>query len=298
MGATAVGKTSLSLRLANELDGEIVSADSRLFYKGMDIGTAKPDSAARKLVPHHLIDICDPHETLTLADYQQRAYQAIRHIQRQERLPILVGGTGQYVKAVIEGWGIPRVPPRPELRKALATMPGAELARWLAELDPAAAEKLEPRNIRRIIRALEVTLVKGRPISDLQRKKPQPWRIAQIGLTCDRETLYQRIDKRVEEMMTAGLLAEVKRLREAGYDRLLPALSGLGYKQLWGYLEGELSLAEAIERIKFDTHRFARQQATWFRNDDPAITWFDLREADVETAVLEHVCSWLSQDSI
>jgi tRNA dimethylallyltransferase len=292
LGQTAVGKTSLSLQLAQELNGEIISADSRLFYRGMDIGTAKPTATEQAQAPHHLIDLCTPDETITLGGYQRRAYQTIEYVLANGRLPILVGGTGQYVKAVVEGWGIPEVPPHPRLRAVLAQLPGPELARWLAVLDPDAAQKHDPRNLRRVIRALEVTLVTGRPISELQRKTPPPYRICQIGLTRPREELYARIDTRVDQMMDQGLLAELGKLRGLGYGRSLPSMSGLGYRQLWAYLEGEMSLEEAVERIKFETHRFARHQANWFQPDDPAITWF-VMEDGVETAVIHHVQQWL-----
>jgi len=294
VGQTAVGKTAVSLQLATAFNGEIISADSRLFYRGMDVGTAKPPPAERAQIPHHLIDICQPDETLTLGEYQDLAYAAITAVHQSGRLPILVGGTGQYVQAVVQGWGIPRVPPQPELREALAQMGGAELARWLTALDAAASAKIEPRNVRRVIRALEVTLVSGRPISELQRKQPPPYNICQIGLRRERAALYARIDQRIEAMMAAGLLAEVAALREKGYGRSLPAMSGLGYQQLCVYLDGEMTLDEAVERIKFETHRFARQQNTWFRADDPAIAWFDMENAGVETAVLAFVNRWLN----
>lgn len=297
VGQTAVGKTGLSLQLAAELNGEIISADSRLFYRGLDIGTAKPTTAERALIRHHLIDICEPDEIVTLAEYQRLAYAAIDGVLARDRLPILVGGTGQYVKAVVEGWGIPKVPPQPRLRRALARLGGEELARWLSELDPEAAGKIDPRNVRRVIRALEVTLVRGRPISELQRKIPPPYDICMIGLTRDRELLYDRIDKRVEAMMQSGFLGEMERLYQAGYSRQLPALSGLGYRQLYAYFDGQMSLEEAVDRIKFETHRFARQQATWFRQDDPRIHWFDLGEEGVEAAILTTIRTWLKNDS-
>ncbi len=294
VGPTAVGKTALSLHLARRFNGEIVSADSRLFYRGLDIGTAKPAPAERAVAPHHLIDVCEPDETLSLGEYQRLAYRAIDDILDRERLPILVGGTGQYVWAVVEGWGIPEVSPRPRLRAALEGLAPGEPARWLAALDPTAAGRIDPRNLRRIIRALEVTLVTGRPISELQRKTPPPYDIRIIGLARGRGPLYERIDARVAAMMAEGLLDEVRRLRDAGYDRELPSMSGLGYRQLLAHLAGEMTLDEAVERVKFETHRFARQQATWFRRDDPRITWFDLdREADPERVVAA-VEEWLS----
>ena len=299
LGPTAVGKTALSLQIAEQFNGEIISADSRLFYRGMDIGTAKPSAAEQAQAPHHLIDICNPDETLTLGEYQRLAYRTIDSVLENGRLPILVGGTGQYVKAVVEGWGIPEVPPHPDLREALESMGGPELARWLQRLDPTAAERIDARNVRRVVRALEVTLVTGQPITDLQRKTPPPYDIKMIGLIRDRETLYQRIDQRVDQMMTAGLVAELEGLRQAGYGRSLPAMSGLGYQQLWAYLEGEMTLDEAVERIKFETHRFARQQNTWFGQDDPCIEWFELGGDGGETAVanqtvIAHIQSWLN----
>jgi tRNA dimethylallyltransferase len=289
VGQTAVGKTALSLQLATQFSGEVISADSRLFYRGMAIGTAKPTLAERTAVPHHLIDICNPEETLSLGAYQKLAYEVIERVQGNGRLPILVGGTGQYVRAVVEGWGIPKVAPKPELRAALAALAGDEAVRWLRALDPTAAARIDPRNTRRVIRALEVALVSGRPISELQRKTPPPYDICQIGLYRERADLYARIDARVERMMAEGLLAEVERLRERGYGRQLPAMSSLGYQQLWAYLDGEMSLEEAVTRIKFETHRFARHQATWFRRDDPSITWFDATQPDLETAVSEFI---------
>lgn len=295
VGQTAVGKTALSLLLAAQFNGEIISADSCLFYRGMDIGTAKPSLAERTAVPHHLIDICNPDETLSLGAFQKLAVEVIGTVHGNGRLPILVGGTGQYVKAVVEGWGIPEVAPRPPLRAALEQMGGNELARWLKMLDPVTAVRLDSRNVRRVIRALEVTLVTGRPISQLQKKNPPPYQLGMIGLYRERAEQYARIDARVEQMMAEGLLAELERLKEMGYGRRLPAMSSLGYQQLWAYLDGEMTLAEAVARIKFETHRFARHQAAWFHRDDPAINWFDASQPDVATAVAGYVAGWLAE---
>ena len=293
MGPTAVGKTALSLRLARQFDGEIISADSRLFYRGLDVGTAKPTAAEQAAAPHHLIDLCRPDETLSLGQYQRLAYRVIDTIHTRGRLPILAGGTGQYVWAVVEGWGIPEVAPRPALRAALEALGPDEAARWLAALDPAAAGRIDPRNARRVIRALEVTLVTGQQMSELQRKSPPPYDTLIVGLARDRRSLYERIDARVDGMMAAGLLDEVMRLRDAGYDRHLPSMSGLGYRQLLAHLAGEMTLAEAVERIKFETHRFARQQATWFRADDQRIAWFDPATTNDEE-IITYVEKWLT----
>ena len=279
VGPTAAGKTALSIELAEAARGEIVSADSRQIYRGMDIGTAKVTAAERARVPHHLLDVVTPDRVLSLAEYQALAYAAIADIHARGRLPFLVGGTGQYIQAVVEGWSIPAVAPHPELRaelEAKASAEGAEaLHGWLAALDPAAATRIDYRNIRRVIRALEVCLVTGQPITELQRKNPPPFDILQIGVTRPRPELYARIDARVDQMMAAGLLDEVRSLNAAGYAWELPAMTGLGYRQIGEYLRAEVSLDEAIARIKQGTRRLVQQQYNWFRPTDPAIRWVD-----------------------
>lgn len=279
VGPTAAGKTELSLALAEALGGEIVSADSRQIYRGMDIGTAKATAEERARIPHHLLDVVAPDQVLTLAEYQQLAYAAIADIGRRGRLPFLVGGTGQYVQAVVEGWSIPAVAPQAALRAELEAEAGARGAEalhvWLAGLDPAAAARIDYRNVRRVIRALEVCLVAGRPISEIQRKSPPPFRTLYVGVTRPRAELYARIDTRVDRMVAQGLVAEVIRLADAGYAWDLPALTGLGYRQIGLYLRGEASLDEAIALIKKGTRRFVQQQNNWFRPKDPAIPWVD-----------------------
>lgn len=282
VGPTAVGKTALSLQIAQHFNGEIISADSRQIYRGLDIGTAKATPEERASVPHHLIDVVNPDEVLTLAEFQERAYTAIAAIQQRGLLPLLVGGTGQWVQAVVEGWGVPRVPPDPELRARLeaeaeALGPAAFHAKLVA-VDPLAAQKLDARNVRRVIRALEVYHKTGVPISQHQRKTPPPYRILQLGLTMPREALYRRIDERIDRMLTTGLLDEVKRLFEAGYGWDLPAMSGLGYRQMGQYLRGEIGLEEAVALIKKETRRFVRQQYNWFRLDESRIRWFEVPE--------------------
>ena len=295
IGPTAVGKTELSLTLAERFDGEIISADSRLFYRGMDIGTAKPSAAEQRRIPHHMIDLCNPDETITLGHYQDQVNAIIADCHQRNKLPMLVGGTGQYVKAIIEGWGIPRVGPHPALRQALEQLGLAEMVRWLTYLDPVAAERIDLQNPRRIIRALEVILVAGRPISELQAKTPPPWNIFTLGLFREREALYQRIDQRVDLMMTQGLEQEVRALLTSGYTWNLPAMSGLGYRQFEPYLNGEATLDEVVERIKFETHRFVRHQNNWFRLEDESIHWVDASADDLITTAGELVDGWKSR---
>lgn len=294
VGPTAVGKTELSIKIASEFNGEIISADSRLFYHGMDIGTDKPSPVIRERVPHHMIDICQPDETITLGYYLREVRTIIERLHNNRRIPILIGGTGQYVRAIIEGWTVPEVAPQPDLRDQLELLADGEIFRWLTFLDPAAAENIDRRNHRRIIRALEVTLVTGQPITALQGKAATGYDVKIIGLTCDRELIFRRIDARVDQMMHDGFLSEVEGLRQAGYQRDLPSMSGLGYRQLWAYLDGECTLEEAVQRIKYETHRFARQQYNWFRLDNPEIDWFNVEVCDSQYQIQEIVKDWLS----
>ncbi|MGQ9494148.1 MAG: tRNA (adenosine(37)-N6)-dimethylallyltransferase MiaA [Anaerolineae bacterium] len=296
VGPTAVGKTALAIRLADDLPVEVVSADSRQVYRYMDIGTAKPTIEERQRVRHHLLDIVDPDEAFTLAQYQQLAYAAIDDIQRRRRIPLLVGGTGLYVKAVLEGLSIPRVPPDQRLREQLCAEAAAkgyeELHRRLSELDPVAAERIDARNVRRVVRALEVCYLMGKPISSVQEVRPPPYSILSIGLTMPRSLLYQRIDERVERMVAAGVVEEVRSLVARGYSYDLPSMSGLGYRQIGMYLRGEVSLEEAVALIKRHTRRFVRHQANWFREDDPTIVWFNAAE-DISEAVLRKIKAFL-----
>ena len=289
VGPTGVGKTSFALQLAQTLRGEIVSADSRQVYRGMDIGTAKPTPSELALVPHHLIDIKAPDEEFSLADFQDRAYAAIEDIAQRKRLPFMVGGTGQYIRAVVEGWRIPRVPADPELRTQLrdqAKRHGSQsLYERLLELDPAAATFVDARNVRRVIRALEVCIRSGHPFSEQRGKEPPPYSTLQIGLTMERSALYRRADVRVDEMIASGLVEEVRSLLEKGYDWTLPAMSGLGYWQFKDYLKGSMSLDGAIALIKKETRRFIRLQHNWFRTTDPRIRWFDATRSPYSSAL-------------
>lgn len=291
VGPTGVGKSRLALHLAQGLNGEIVSADSRQIYRHMNVGTAKPISQELSLVPHHLIDTVNPDDDFSLAQYQHLACEAIENIQRRDKLAILVGGSGLYVWSVLEGWQMPAVPPDPEFRRNLqreASEIGKDkLYQELVKVDPLAAQRIDPRNVRRTIRALEVYRTTGIPFSQLQNKRAPLFGIFIVGLTADRAELYRRIDQRVDEMMKQDLVAEVKRLVDMGYDFNLPAMSGIGYQQIGMFLRGELPLEAAIQRIKFETHRFARHQYAWFRLKDNRIKWFNIQnKVESEITVL------------
>lgn len=296
VGPTGVGKSRLALHLAQGLNGEIVSADSRQIYRHMNIGTAKPISQELSLVPHHLIDTVNPDDDFSLAQYQHLACEAIENIQRRDKLAILVGGSGLYVWSVLEGWQMPAVPPDPEFRRNLqreASEIGKDkLYQELVKVDPLAAQRIDPRNVRRTIRALEVYRTTGIPFSQLQNKRAPLFGIFIVGLTADRAELYRRIDQRVDEMMKQDLVAEVKRLVDMGYDFNLPAMSGIGYQQIGMFLRGELPLEAAIQRIKFETHRFARHQYAWFRLKDNRIKWFNIQnkaESEITALVTKFV---------
>lgn len=286
LGPTAVGKTEIAIQLAERLEGEIVSSDSRLFYRSMDIGTAKPTRQEMKRIPHHLIDVADPDETWSLATFQRRAHEAIADIHQRGKLPLLVGGTGQYIRAVTQAWQIPKVQPAPALREALfdwAAEIGAEgLHARLAVLDPTAANQIDFRNLRRTVRALEVILTSGKRFSEQRNRADPPYALLQIGLTRPRGELYARIDARVDEMIRAGFIQEVEQLLAAGYSPLLPSMSAIGYRELTAYLQGKITEAEAIQEIKRSTRVFVRRQANWFKLDDPEIHWFEAGEEPLD----------------
>lgn len=281
LGPTAVGKTEIAIQLAKRLESEIVSADSRLFYRGMDIGTAKPTPQQRKQVPHHLIDVANPDQPWSLAIFQQQAHLAISIIHSKRRLPFLVGGTGQYIRAVIEGWQVPKAEPRPEMRQTLerwaAQITPLGLHHRLAILDPEAAARIEPRNLRRTVRALEVILSTGRRFSEQRQRSSTPYRTIILGLMRSRTELYARVDARIQAMLASGLVEEVQTLLERGYSPNLPTLSAIGYREIISYLQGNTTLEEAVAQIKRRTRIFVRRQANWFRSNDPNIVWFDVK---------------------
>jgi tRNA dimethylallyltransferase len=298
LGPTAVGKTGLAVTLAQAIQGEVVNADSRQIYRYLDIGTAKPTPEQRAAVPHHLLDMVDPDDNLTLAQYQKLAYDTIAAIHQRGHIPLLVGGTGQYLTAVVEGWTVPEVPPNLALRaelEAFAANQGSEaLHQRLQQLDPTAAAGIHHHNVRRIVRALEVCLETGQPISELQRKQPPLYTIQQYGLTLDRAELYERSDRRIDDMLAQGFLAEVQTLLDKGYSRRLPSMSGLGYRELAAHLLDGLPLAEAVSATKIATHDFIRRQYTWFRGHDTGILWHNINDMN-STTLITSVTDWLQK---
>jgi tRNA dimethylallyltransferase len=300
VGPTGVGKSHLALEIAKYFSGEIVNADSRQVYRHMDIGTAKPSAEELASVPHHLYNLINPDEDFSLAHYQEQASQCIREVQSRGNLPILVGGSGQYVWAVLEGWEIPRIAPDLKYREKLETMAAEDgpdlLYEQLQNLDPQAAQKIDNRNVRRVIRALEVIHQAKVPFSKLQTKKAPAFQTLIIGLTQERARLYRRIDSRVEEMVQKGLISETKKLQSTGFDLKLSSLNSIGYKQIATLLEGQITEEEAVRQIKVDTHRFVRHQYAWFRLKDSRIHWFDVN-GNFEPEVLALMANFLESFS-
>jgi tRNA dimethylallyltransferase len=297
VGPTAAGKSALALRLAQRLNGEIVNGDSRLVYRGMDIGTAKPSPEERALVPHHLVDILDPDEPFSLAIYLTQARRAIDAVHARGGLPFLVGGTGQYIWGLLEGFRAPQVPPNAALRASLEAQAIEEghQALWqrLHDVDPIAASRIDPRNVRRVVRAMEVYRETGISFSQAQRREPPPYRTLVLGLTMERTRLYQRIDGRVEAMVEAGWPQEVSRLLEEGYSPALPSMSTLGYRDMAAHVLGDLSMEEVVLRVKSATHRFARRQYAWFRPRDPRIHWLDGEWEEAASATMHKIEGFL-----
>ncbi len=288
VGPTAVGKTRLSLELAEAFGGEIVNADSRQVYRGMDIGTSKATAEERRRVAHHLLDVRDPDEEFNLAHFLELADKAIADVHGRGRLPILVGGSGQYVWALLEGWQVPAVPPDSALRADLelqAERRGAwALYQLLSAVAPDAARNVDPKNARRIIRALEIHFSLGKKADAGRVKKPREERLLVLGLTMERGELYRRIDERVEQMLRDGFVDEVKGLQEKGYGGELPSMSGVGYQELALHLRGEMELGEAAQQTKYRTHRIARHQYAWFRREDARIRWLESDGSEPEKA--------------
>ena len=285
-GPTAVGKTAFSISLAEEIGGEIISADSMQVYRGMDIGSAKASPEERSRVPHHLIDVIEPTEEFNIVRFQELAKAAVKDIHGRGKIPIIVGGTGFYIQSVLYDIAFEENGPDRSYRAMLYERAGREgpeaLHEELARLDPVSALAIPANNVKRVARALEYYHDTGSPISvhnEQERKKESPYDFRYFVLTMDRRRLYERIGTRVDRMMEEGFLDEVKRLRELGCERNMTSMQGLGYKQLFAYLEGEGTLEEAVEKTKAETRHFAKRQLTWFRRERDTI-WIDTEKED------------------
>ena len=301
VGPTAAGKSRLALALARRFDGEIINADSRQVYRQMDIGTAKPSPTEQEQVRHHLIDISDIGDDFNLASFLSLARAAIQDISDRCRLSVVAGGSGQYVWGLVEGWQVPSAPPHPQFRRDMleeAQRNGPmSVYQQLQLADPDRAAQLDPRNLRRVIRALEVFYFQ-QPSAAVPKQEHQPLEnCLVIGLTMDRESLYLRIDQRVDYMLASGLLEEVSGLAAQGHALGQGPLSSPGYRELGQYIAGETSLDEAVQRTKFQTHRLARRQYAWFKLQDPRINWLDASESRLETRAETLVDAFLSSHS-
>ncbi|HVT57870.1 MAG TPA: tRNA (adenosine(37)-N6)-dimethylallyltransferase MiaA [Thermoanaerobaculia bacterium] len=295
VGATATGKSALALALAERLGGEIINADALQVYRGFDVGTAKPDAGERRRVPHHLIDILEPHERYSAGEFARRAREVVAGLRARRRLPVVAGGSGLYLRALLSGIsptpaGDPEI--REELRRRLAREGLAALSAELARRDPATAARLAPGDRQRVLRGLEVALATGRPLSSWIAQQPfgiQGIAAIRVGLTLARGILYDRIAGRVARMMERGWTEEVAGLMRRGLDPDLPAFQAIGYRQLVQHVRGEWSRERAIDEIVRATRRFAKRQETWFRKE-PDVTWFSAEDLERQIPrVLEHV---------
>lgn len=289
-GATATGKSSLAIKLAQRLESIIISADSRQVYQEFDIGTAKPSISEQKLAPHYLIDICHPRDTLTLADYQDQARKIINSSTNKPCL--LVGGTGLYIKSITKGLKIPRVSAQPELRSQLESYSQTERYNFLCEVDRVASSKIHPNDEIRTIRALEVYYVTGKPISEQQGENPPNYPILHLGLDCNVTEIAERIKQRTSTMIEQGLIEEVETLINK-YGAELPLLNTLGYAEIKQYLSGDISLTEAENLINLHTRQFAKRQKTWFRAY-PEINWFSANNSDLIEQVWTKINQFIS----
>lgn len=294
LGPTASGKTCLSLELAKKFNGEIISADSRQIYKKMNIGTAKPNGEWRRNglrktfyvddVAHHLVDFLDPGKIFTVAEFRDKAIKYCKMVSKNGKIPIIVGGTGLYIQALVDNLQIPRVPPSKKLRKSFEDKTTEELVQWLSKLDAHAAQSVDIKNKRRIIRALEVCIMSGESFSSQRNKGDKLFNFLQLGITVPREMLYRRINERIDQMIRAGLLDEISDLLKQKYSWDLPSMSSIGYRQFRHYFEKGDNLDNAIELFKRDTRRYAKRQITWFKRDE-SIKWYDNNIDEIEEAI-------------
>ncbi|SHH02732.1 tRNA dimethylallyltransferase [Thermosyntropha lipolytica DSM 11003] len=297
VGPTAIGKTEVSLIVAQKLKGEIISCDSMQIYKGMDIGTAKVGEEERKKVVHHMIDIVDPEVNYSVADYQKKVKELIRDINSRGRLPILVGGTGLYYQAVVDDYKFFPMPSKDEVRRRLEEMVNEKGLSWAYEylktVDPDYAALISSNDQKRIIRALEVYYLTGKPFSRFQTRDVSCYNLAAVGLYLERDELYRRIDQRVEEMIAKGLIEEVYALFKKGYDPSLNSMQALGYKQVWYYLSGFLTYEEMLREIKRETRHYAKRQYTWFKKDK-RIMWINVKDYPSSAILAQKICAYIA----
>jgi len=302
VGPTASGKTNLSIQLATILNTEIISADSRYFYRMMDVGTAKPDSNEMANIKHHLIDIANPDETISVAVFKQKLTEIITKLHQESKIPIVVGGTGQYIHAILHNWEMPELASDQELRKHLENYAGSfgklKLYEFLQKVDPEAANIIDYRNLRRTVRAIEVMLKTGYRFSEQRRKQASIYNPKIIGIQWDRDVLYQRIDHRIEKMIENGVIEEVRKLLDLGYSSDLPSMSAIGYRELAGYIQGKNTLDEALILMKRNSRTYVRRQANWFKANDPDIMWFEGNELDFRKVVayIESEIGWIKPE--
>ena len=297
-GSTGIGKSNLAMYLAQKLNTDIISADSRQIYRDFDIGTAKPDINEQKLVKHHLIDIVGPQKNFTLAEYNEEAKKIINNLYNEQKIPMLVGGTGLYIKTLIQGFEVPEVEPDLQLRKELTEKAESEGKQELYEMakkiDPVAMLKIHENDIRRVIRVIEVFKTTGKQFSLLGKKAEESiYDLIYIGLEVKREKLYQRISDRVEKMIKMGLIDEVKNII-IKYGDELPLLKTINYREIKQYLDGLISLEEAVELMKKDTRNFAKQQITWFKHD-PYIKFFRAENAEDLESIKKYVINQVNE---
>ncbi len=303
-GPTAVGKTALSIRLAKAIGGEIISADSMQVYQKMNIGTAKIKTVEMEGIPHYLVDVLDPAEEFHVARFQKMAKEALQNIYGKGKIPLVVGGTGFYIQSLLYDIDFEEEEQDMEYREMLWKMSREEgneaLHRMLSQKDPVSAQKIHPNNVKRVIRALEFYRLNGYPISEHNEKESQkesPYQFAYFVLNQDRKKLYERIDQRVDLMMEAGLLKEVQDLKEEGYGKSLVSMQGIGYKEIYEYLEGSLTLDQAVDLIKKDTRHFAKRQLTWFGREKDVIM-IQKEQFETEEEILQHMLEILKQKGI
>jgi tRNA dimethylallyltransferase len=298
IGPTAVGKTKMSIELAKRLNGEIISGDSMQVYKGMDIGTAKIKPEEMEGIPHHLLDIKEPTEPFSVAEFQQMVRPLISEITNRSKMPMIVGGTGLYIQSVIYDYQFSDAPSDANYRSSLEKFAQEQgvvaLHEKLKEIDPQSAERIHPNNVRRVIRAMEIFYCTGKTMTEWQKKQTPEllYDVALIGLTMEREKLYCRINERVDQMMAEGLLDEVKTLYERGV-RDCQSIQAIGYKEIYEYLDGYISLEEAIEQLKQNSRRYAKRQLTWFRNKMP-VQWFDMTDLENFSTKVDEILHYIA----